>query len=122
MVGALAPSRPPRSSPRLPWSERRTLGNLLVDLRSLKGMHPLLPAVTAAGYVHRPALALQRQGHAPGVVGTVTVESGAPIPATFSWDAVNQADEAQIDRLELTEHAAEAVSLRWCRWPVAGPS
>lgn len=90
--------------------EGRTLGDVLLDLRMLKDMHPALPAVTAAGYVHRAALALQRRGHAPGVGGTVTVQNDAPAQATLDWDQVDQADEAQIDGIEITEHGAEAVS------------
>lgn len=94
-----------------PGSGRRTLGNVLLDLRSLKGMHPALPGVTAAGYVHRAALALQRQGHAPGVVGMVTVERDIQASCALDWDSVDQADAAQIDATEITEHGAEAVSL-----------
>lgn len=49
--------------------------------------------------------------HAPGVEGTITVESDAPAPATLDWDQVDPADQAQLDRVEIIEHAAEAVSL-----------
>lgn len=99
-----------RRKSRLPFCDP-TLLRMLVDLGTLKLLHPKLPAAAAAGYVHRAAVALQRAKHASGVNAVVTVEADPAIGATVSWNAVPPSDEEQLDRVEITEHGAEGVSL-----------
>src|SRR4051812_9392374 len=74
-------------------------------------MHPLLPATTAAEYVHRSAIALQRRRHKPGVDMTLVIEEEANRRAALDWEVTDLAAGLQLDRHRVTEDGAEAVTL-----------
>lgn len=76
----------------------------------LKRMHPLLPAATAGEYAHRAAVALEHHRHASGVVLSTRFDrdEGA---ATLHWISPAPDDADQLDRIRVTEDAAEAIAL-----------
>ena len=81
-----------------------------LDLASLKEMHPLLPAVTAADRAHCAAVGLGRHGHTPGVAMTATLDTGEH-QTVLDWAVAPAEHAAQLDPHRVTEDAAEAVSL-----------
>jgi hypothetical protein len=81
-----------------------------LDLTHLKSMHPLLPAATCTEYAHRAAVGLGRHRHEPGVSLATLIKSEAG-EASLHWLRAAPGDLAQLDRLRITEDAAEAVAL-----------
>lgn len=81
-----------------------------LDLASLKEMHPLLPAATAADRAHCAAVGLGRHGHAPGA--SMAAKLDTEEHQTFlHWAVAPAAHAAQLDPNRVTEDAAEAVAL-----------
>ena len=76
----------------------------------LRTMHPLLAAATAAEYAHRAAVGLGRHRHGPGVSLATLIENEAG-DASLHWVRAAAGDLLQLDRLRITEDAAEAVAL-----------
>lgn len=81
-----------------------------LDLMQLKVMHPLLPASTAADYGYKAAIGLERHRHESGVSLAALIESETP-PASLHWIAAAFGDVDQLDRHQITEDAAEGVTL-----------
>lgn len=73
-------------------------------------MHPLLPASTAAEYALRGALGLERHGHEPGVALLARLND-QPREAWLHWLASEPGSGEQLDRHQITEDAAEAITL-----------
>lgn len=76
----------------------------------LRKMHPLLPALTAAEYVHRAALGLERHHHETGIAMLTWIEMVSR-DASLHWDRSSSGDVEQLDRIRITEDAAEAIAL-----------
>lgn len=81
-----------------------------LDLMALKTMHPLLPLSTALEYAHRAGIGLERHGHAPGVLLATRFDRESR-DATLRWLSPPAGDANQLDRLRVTEDAAEAIAL-----------
>ena len=75
----------------------------------LKDMHPLLPASTAAEYVYRAAIGLERHDHESGVDLPTLIEDQVG-SASLHWLPSSGGGE-QLDYHRITEDAAEAIAL-----------
>ena len=73
-------------------------------------MHPELPLSVASSMSERAALALQRNGHAPGVRLTMELIR-SPAIAVISWPEADLNKMDQHDFNRVTEDGAEAVAL-----------
>lgn len=81
-----------------------------IDLRRLQEMHTRLPVDLALIMVGRAALALERNGHAPGVRMSLDVER-ALSNSVLSWLSADLSKIDQHDHNRITEDGAEAVAL-----------
>jgi len=77
---------------------------------TLKSMHPLLPASTAAEYGFRAAIGLERHRH-PSGVGLASSIEGEAHEAALHWIRPSERDVEQLDQHRVTEDAAEAITL-----------
>ena len=77
---------------------------------TLKEMHPLLPAATAAEYGHRAGVGLERHGHLPGAALSTLVEEEEG-RAVLRWLSPPREDQLQLDEHRITEDSAEAIAL-----------
>lgn len=73
-------------------------------------MHTKLPTYLALSMVGQAAMALERNGHAPGVRVSVDLEQVLSNGA-LSWPRVDMGKADQRDRHRITEIGAEAVAL-----------
>jgi hypothetical protein len=81
-----------------------------IDLAQLGEMHTRLPADLVLFMVARAALALERNGHAPGVRMALDLEKTSTICA-LAWPQANLDKIDQHDHNRITEDGAEAVAL-----------
>lgn len=92
-----------------------------LDLTQLHEMHPRLPGDLALLMTTRAALALQRNGHAPGVGISLEVERHSS-PGLLTWPVADLLQLDQHDHQRVTEDGAEAVMLALahheCGWRV----
>ena len=92
-----------------------------LDLAELREMHPELPFDVALVMVGRAALALERNGHKPGVSLSLDLERVLS-SALLSWPAAELNKIDQHDHNRITEEAAEVVALalahRYRSWQV----
>jgi len=81
-----------------------------IDLAQLGEMHTKLPTDLALSMVGQAAMALERNGHAPGVRVSLDVEQVLS-NGSLSWPRVDLGKVDQHDRHRITELGAETVAL-----------
>jgi len=93
----------------LPLSSDR-IADVDIDLRQLREMHTKLPTDLALYMVGQAAMALERNGHAPGVPISLDLERVLSI-GSLSWPHVDMSVIDKHDHNRITEDGAEAVAL-----------
>jgi len=81
-----------------------------LDLAMLQQMHPRLLPTTVAELCHRCAVGLERHGHEPSVPMATQLDS-THLDCTLAWIAADHDAALQLDLHQVTEWAAEAISL-----------
>jgi len=81
-----------------------------IDLNQLREMHPKLATDRALSMVGQAAMALERNGHAPGVRVSLELEQVLS-NGSLSWPHVDMSKIDQHDHNRITEDGAEAVAL-----------
>jgi len=81
-----------------------------LDLDMLQQMHPRLNATNAAELCHRAAVGLERHGHESSVPMATELD-GSHHDCALTWTAAEISAALQLDRHQVTEWAAEAISL-----------
>lgn len=81
-----------------------------LDLALLQQMHPRLLPTNVAELCHRAAVGLERHGHEPSVL-MATALDGTQHDCALAWAAADSGAALQLDRHQVTEWAAEAISL-----------
>jgi hypothetical protein len=81
-----------------------------IDLKQLREMHTRLPTELALLMVGQAAMALERNGHAPGVRVSLDLEQILS-NGSLSWPRVDMSKVNQHDHHRITELGAETVAL-----------
>jgi hypothetical protein len=81
-----------------------------LDLAMLQQMHPRLLPTNVAELCYRAAVGLERHGHERSVPMAVQLDS-THHDGTLAWIAADHDAAVQLDRHQVTEWAAEAISL-----------
>jgi hypothetical protein len=83
-----------------------------IDLSQLREMHTRLPTELALLMVGQTAMALERNGHTPGVRVSLDLEQILS-NGSLSWPRVDMSKVNQHDHHRITELGAETVALAW---------